>query len=114
MWSSVEDLYRWYRSAWRGSLLSEASRGRMFDAHLALPDGTGIGYGTFISPTRRGSTEIWARGTEDFGHNAVIRWFPEEDTAVIVLSNSGEIDGIPANQRISNEIIEILFAGRRP
>lgn len=109
IWSSVVDLYRWYRFAWRGPLLSESSRGLLFQANLVLPSGTGVGYGTYTSSTPRGTTEIWTRGTEDFGHNAVIRWFPAEDALVIVLSNSGEIEGTPANQLISNEIVDLLF-----
>ncbi|MGH7570656.1 MAG: serine hydrolase domain-containing protein [Gemmatimonadota bacterium] len=109
IWSTLEDLYSWYRTAWRGPLLSEESRRRMFQAHVHLPSGTGIGYGSFTSPAPRGTVELWARGTEDFGHNAVIRWFPEEGTLVILVSNAGEIDGTPANQQIGNEIVDILF-----
>jgi CubicO group peptidase (beta-lactamase class C family) len=109
IWSSVVDLYRWYRFAWRGSLLSESSRRLLIDRHVTLPSGTGIGYGTYTSTTTRGTTEIWTRGTEDFGHSAAVRWFPSEGVLIIVLSNSGEIDGTYANQLISDEIVELLF-----
>ena len=109
IWSSVEDLYRWVRTAWRGDLIGAESRSRLFGPHLTLSGGTGIGYGTFTSTTSRGTREIWARGTEDFGHNAVIRWLPEEAILVVLVSNSGEIEGIPANQRISGEILEQIL-----
>jgi len=112
IWSTAGDLYRWYRAVWRSDVLSPDSRGSMFTPSLRLESGTGIGFGTYESATPSGGIERWTRGTEDFGHNAVIRWFPDEDLAVIVLSNSGEIEGTYANQLISDGIVELLRSGR--
>jgi hypothetical protein len=69
-----------------------------------------IGLGWFISDTPWGK-EIWTRGSEDWGHNAVLRWFPEKKTLIIVMSNSGEIGNknITANRFISDKIIKIIF-----
>jgi hypothetical protein len=33
---------------------------------------------------------LWNRGSEDGGHNGILRLFPEHRTVIIVMSNSGE------------------------
>ncbi len=110
IWSSARDLYRWYRSTWRGPLLGEDGGERLFEVRTTSGSGLGIGYGSFVSRRDDGTVERWARGTEDFGHEGVLRWFPDRDLFVLVLSNSGKIDQEYAHVAISDEMVGIACA----
>ena len=70
---------------------------------------TSVAYGWYVS-TQRGITEIWTRGSEDWGHNGVLRWFPERRVLIIVQSNSGELGdkAATANRLISDEIVRMI------
>lgn len=109
IWSSARDLYRWYRTAWRGALLGEDGGDRLFEIRTTTDSGLGIAYGSFVSRRDDGTVERWARGTEDFGHEGVMRWFPEDDVFVLVLSNAGKIGEAYAHVAISDEVVEIVL-----
>ena len=70
--------------------------------------------GWYRSTTDRGTTERWSRGENDFGHNAMIRWFVDEDAVIVVVTNAGALDGQEASRKISGEIEEILFRPPEP
>ena len=112
--SNISDMYAWFNAVARGELLSQESKEALFDAHVQLGSGIGVGYGWYRSETARGTKVLWSRGGESFGHNAVLRWFEEEDVLVIVLTNAGMLDGHDeeANRTISRELEELVFGGK--
>jgi hypothetical protein len=80
------------------------------DPYLTLESAIGIGYGWYTTRTSRGTTEIWSRGGESFGHNSAIRWFVDEDVAILILTNCGEIEGgREANRTVSDKIENLIF-----
>jgi hypothetical protein len=84
----------------------------MFTEQYKTSSGIGICYGWFKNDTTDwGSNEIWTRGSESWGHNAVIRWFPVKKTVVIVCTNSGEIGEKQntGNRVISDYISDFLW-----
>lgn len=109
IYTNAGDLYKWFNALADGRIIGRGSLKTMWTPQLKLND-IQIGSGWFISDTPWGK-EIWTRGSEDWGHNAVLRWFPERKTIIIVMSNSGEIGNknITANRFISDEIIKIIF-----
>jgi len=110
IYTNCGDLYNWFEALKNGDIITRNNLEIMWTPQLNLGDNLKISFGWFISETSRGK-EIWIRGTEDWGHNAVLRWFPEKKTVVIVLGNSGELGGknSTANRFISDGILEILF-----
>ncbi len=112
MFSTSEDLYRWYRALERNKVLSEASRKRLVTPHVAR--GTvGVGYGWFVSPTPRGTTSIWTRGYESFGHGAVLATYPEEHVVIVVTTNSGErSSGIPVSHKLAEDLAQLILTPR--
>ncbi len=105
------DLYKWFQALQAGSILSEKYQKLLFKPNLHTSSGLGIGYGWFISQSEMGIKEYWTRGSDSFGHNAVLRWFPEKETLVIVCTNTGEKGdkNITDNRRISDLIIGLIL-----
>lgn len=108
IWSTVPDLYKWLRALRDGRVLERAGLYLLMATHVDLSS-TGVGYGWFTSRNPDWGTEIWTRGGESFGHNAVVRWWPESDVVVIVASNAGHALGEEANRVVSTALAQIVF-----
>ncbi|MGQ0714917.1 MAG: serine hydrolase domain-containing protein [Gemmatimonadaceae bacterium] len=108
MWSTTTDLYRWFEALRDARLLSRESVRLLMHPHVTVDSSLTAGYGWFTSRTAWGP-EIWTRGTESFGHNAAVRWFPERETVVIVASNTGQFRGAGASRTVSHEIVRMMF-----
>jgi CubicO group peptidase (beta-lactamase class C family) len=102
------DLYKFYKAFSKGKLVSKKIMRIMLQPYKKLSS-TNVGYGWFISKTKRNTIEYWTRGTEDFGHNAVLRWFPEDNVVIVVCSNAGDKLGNYANQLISNDLVSLIL-----
>jgi CubicO group peptidase (beta-lactamase class C family) len=115
IYSNVVDLHRWFEALTGGRLLNESGLEMMWTPRRQLTD-TGVALGWFVSKAPDGTDEIWTRGTEDWGHNGVVRWFPSRRALVIVQSNSGERGdkNVTANRSISDGIVAVLFDRRCP
>ena len=109
--SSVSDLHKWFEAIVRGRILTNVGKDELFDPHITLNSGIVVGLGWFLSVTPRETKELWSRGGESFGHNAVLRWFESERVLVIVLSSVGSMPGMDeeANRTISNELLKFLL-----
>ena len=115
IYSNVIDLQRWIGALMDGRLLNESSLKMIWSPRWQLAD-AGAALGWFVSKAPDGTDEIWTRGTEDWGHNGVVRWFPSRRALVIVQSNSGERGGknVTANRSISDGLVAVLLDRRRP
>ncbi len=109
IYTTVSDLNRWFTALMDGKVLDSSSLALMWKPQKQLTT-TGIASGWYVSTTD-GMMELWTRGTEDWGHNAVLRWFEDSKTLVIVLTNSGELGdkSVTGNRIISDGIVKILF-----
>lgn len=115
IYSNVVDLQRWFEALAGGRLLGRESLEMMWTPRRQLTD-TGVALGWFVSRAPDGTEEIWTRGSEDWGHNGVLRWFPGRRALVIVQSNSGERGdkNATANRSISDRIVALLFDRQGP
>ncbi len=103
LYSTVEDMYRWDRALYGDQVLSSASREAFFTPHVDTRQGADYSYGWDIGTTV-GRTSI-AHGGGIFGFASFMTRFPEDDAAIIVLSN-----GIQMPPRIIAEgLAQILF-----
>lgn len=108
IYSTVTDLNRWFTALNTGRLLDSSHLQMMWEPRWKATS-TQIASGWFVSQTE-GTTEIWTRGAEDWGHNAVLRWFPEKKLLIIVETNSGEAadKNMTGNRLISDKLVELL------
>lgn len=83
--STAWDLGRFIARLAYGMVLSPRSRELLWEKAVALPDGGFAARGFFVD----GDT-IWTRGTEEWGHNGVVKWLPKEQTVIVVLSDVPE------------------------
>ena len=109
--TNIIDLENYLNALTTGKLLNEESLNQLFGPHKMLGSGIGVGYGWFTTRTSRGTTEIWSRGGEGFGHNSAIRWFKDENVSIIILTNCGQIEGedYEANKTVSDKIENLIF-----
>jgi CubicO group peptidase (beta-lactamase class C family) len=108
IFGSVRSLYLWHQALLRGRLISATSLTELFRPRVKIDSGW-AGYGWFITPTPRHTSEIWTRGTEDFGHNAILRWYREEELVIVCTSNAGMKGDFTASRRLSGELADIIF-----
>jgi CubicO group peptidase (beta-lactamase class C family) len=110
LFTSVSDLRRWFAALEGGRILRPESLSGMWQPQVEL-SATSVAYGWFVSSRGTGPEEIWTRGTEDWGHNGVLRWFPERKVLIIVLTNSGEMGdkNVTGNRLISDGIAKLIF-----
>jgi CubicO group peptidase (beta-lactamase class C family) len=112
MFSNSIDLLHFWTGIKNTDFLSEKSKEMLFRSHHSHHSGLGIGFGFYNYPETDWNTpEIWTRGTESWGHNAVIRNFPDKNLTIIVLSNSGEIgkNRLTGNRMISDYIANFIL-----
>jgi CubicO group peptidase (beta-lactamase class C family) len=111
--STTGDLYRWYLALKDDKVLSRESREKLFFPHEVVSPEVTSTYGWFLSPTPRGTRSVWTRGTESFGHNAILVSYPEERpelrTVIVAASNAGDRDRVSATRRLAEEIAKIIF-----
>jgi CubicO group peptidase (beta-lactamase class C family) len=97
--TTVDDLQRWVHALRDDVVLSAASRKKMFTAYHGDE-----GYGWHVARTARGTTVVHRGG----GHPEVsseVRWFPDEQSLVVILRNE-HIDSPTKNAK---EIEGVLF-----
>jgi len=112
IYSTSSDLYKLYVAVKANKILKPETTQLLFRSYKKLGSGD-VGYGWFINDTEWKTKEYWTRGTEDWGHNAILRWFPEEKVVVIVCSNAGEKLGLTtANRIVSDKLLKILFSDK--
>ncbi len=112
MYSTPSDLYRLWRAVTSYHLISKSSVEEMLEPSYVTTSGIKICHGWFISDSTAGNgQEIWTRGTESWGPNAVLRWFPARNTLIIVCTNSGEMGDkrTTGNRIISDYIVDFLW-----
>lgn len=108
--TNIIDLNTYFKALTTFQILNKRSLDQLLGPHLTLESGIGIGYGWYTTTTSRGTREIWSRGGESFGHNSAIRWFVDEDVAILILTNCGEIEsGGEANRTVSDKIENLIF-----
>ena len=109
--TNIVDLSSFFKALIEGDLIRRNTLPQLFGPHKTLSSGIGIGYGWYTTTTDRGTTEIWSRGGEEFGHNSAIRWFKDEKVIIAILTNCGAMEGEDreANRTISDKIEKIIF-----
>ncbi|HSQ17611.1 MAG TPA: serine hydrolase domain-containing protein [Anaerolineales bacterium] len=111
MFSTTGDLFCWYEALQTEAVLSATSRGRLMEAQVQLDQNESAGYGWFITRTEKGKTTLWTRGTEGFGHNAILLAMPEEELVIAAASNAGNIEGLAASRTLVEQLDRMLQGG---
>ncbi len=110
--SSAEDLHSFFIAFLENRLVGPEKRADMLSKQQEIRPGLYCGYGWFISPDTEGQLEYWTRGNESFGHNGVLRWFPNKELLIIVQSNTGE-KGSPTqtdNRLVSDDLVKTFLS----
>ncbi len=109
MYSTAKDLFKWQQALFTNKIIdSKQSREKLLTPNNQTSKGMHA-YGWFISKTKSGAKVYWTAGYEDFGHNGIVKVYPD-GTVIIVLTNSGDIDGKPARDLVSNGLEQIIFS----
>ncbi|GJI93663.1 hypothetical protein RugamoR57_03810 [Duganella caerulea] len=103
---TASDLARWDIALMHDAILSKTSRKVMTTENL-LTGGTGTNYGLglFVRMTPEGRLR-WDHGGETAGFRSQNTIFPNDDTAIVVLTNGGGA----TSDKVTSEIEALLFA----
>lgn len=103
---TASDLARWDIALMHGAVLSNASRKALSTENL-LTGGTGTNYGLglFVRTTPEGRLR-WDHGGEVSGFRSQNTVFPNDDVAIVVLTNGGG----STSDKVTAEIEALLFA----
>lgn len=111
MFSTSGDLYRWQRALLHDRVLSEASRTRLLAPHVPI-EGGAAAYGWFRTTGPGGTRALWTRGTESFGHNAILMTYPDPDVVIVAASNAGDREGVAMTRWLADELAHIVLEPR--
>ena len=102
--STVDDMYKWDRALYTGTVLNDASKQKMF-----TPGKGDYGYG-FIIDSLEKHPRIWHNGSIP-GFLSNISRYPEEDVCVIVLANTIVIQNntLPITDVLAGGLAGIVF-----
>jgi CubicO group peptidase (beta-lactamase class C family) len=107
---TARDLARWDVSLIDQSLLQPASY-RELEREVALAGGVGTRYGLGVSVGLAEGRRVVSHGGEISGFTATNTVYPDQRTAVVVLTN---LDATTASGEIAGKIAELLFATTDP
>ncbi len=113
VFSTPGDLLKFWNAVWSSDILPPALTAKLFDTYYTTSSGLQIGFGFYKRETTKWQTpEVYTRGTESWGHNSVIRHFPEKNITIVVSTNSGEYgkNQMTGNRAVSDWIVNYLFA----
>ncbi|OJJ16265.1 hypothetical protein BKI52_33770 [marine bacterium AO1-C] len=113
LYTTAEDLWRFWQGVMGYKIVSRQSVSTMLDNYYKTSSELEVGYGWFTnSTTDWHSKEVWTRGNESWGHNAVVRGFVDKEVVIIVLSNSGEMGdrNQTGNRAVSKEVADWLWS----
>lgn len=103
--STAEDLARFMRAVAAGKVVARPSQ--LLEGRVAISDGFAA-RGFFVSA---GGT-VWTRGTEDYGHNAVVRLL-KDGTLIVALSDVPAVRREDvAQSRALGDLLEARLSGR--
>lgn len=93
IYSTVNDLYKWYQALQGESVLSAAAKEKFLSPHVRENEGDFFyAYGWSVGNSPLGSKVVWHNGGDGI-FNADFKWFPDDGTVIIVLSNRALSEG---------------------
>jgi CubicO group peptidase (beta-lactamase class C family) len=112
LWSTPTDLTTFADALHRGDLISPTSLRLMTAAHASVSDSsaggwavaTGYGYGLYVG-TAGGRRALFHAG-DNPGYRSWLGWFPEEATAIAVMSNEGSAPVEPVAEQLAEQFPE--------
>jgi CubicO group peptidase (beta-lactamase class C family) len=104
VFSSADDLFRWYSALRSGRILTEPAEQKLFDPVAQIKEGHAA-LGWFTSTSGNGEDVIFTRGNEDFGANSLIYTYPSRHVVIIILTHAGQADlGTSWSRKLHEEI----------
>jgi len=109
IWASADDLANYLRALLSGTILSAPYIHDLWAPRVKVSIGF-AGYGWFVTKDAHGNTALVSRGNEDWGHSAILSWYPQKRVLIAVVTNSGFVEDVPKSRILSDKIAAVLLA----
>jgi CubicO group peptidase (beta-lactamase class C family) len=108
IWASADDLARYFQALQSGAILSRRSVQELWAPRVKVSIGF-AGFGWFVTSGANGNEAIVTRGNEDWGHSAILSWYPGKRVLIAVVTNSGFTDNVPKSRILADKIAQVLL-----
>ncbi|MGD0143519.1 MAG: serine hydrolase domain-containing protein [Rhizomicrobium sp.] len=109
IWSTAEDLARFFYALRAGLILDPGFVDEMMKPRVKVSVGA-AGFGWYVGESSAGTPLIFARGNEDWGHSALIFWYPDRSILMTIVTNSGFQDDTPISRVLAGKLESALLA----
>lgn len=108
IWSTAEDLVRYFKALRSGKIVSLHAEAQMFEPRTKVSVGS-VGYGWYLGRSLKDTPLVFARGNEDWGHSALIFWYPEQHILLAIVTNAGFDHDTPVSRTLARSLEEVLL-----
>ena len=109
IWSTAEDLARFFYALRAGLILNPGSVNEMMKPRVKVSVGA-AGFGWYVGKSLAGTPLVFARGNEDWGHSALIFWYPDRSILMTIVTNSGFQEDTPVSRILAGRLESVLLA----
>ena len=109
IWSNADELARYFLALMAGKIVTMESVSEMLMPREKVSIGS-AGYGWFIGRSTMDTPLILARGNEDWGHSALIFWYPDRKILLTIATNSGFDHGTPLSRVLAARLEGVLLS----
>jgi CubicO group peptidase (beta-lactamase class C family) len=113
IWSNAEELARFFVALEVGKIVTKESVAELLKSRVKVSVGA-AGYGWYIGHSSKGTPLVFARGNEDWGHSALIFWYPDRRILLTIVTNSGFDHGTPVSRVLAKSFEDILLSLPKP
>lgn len=105
--SNASDLNKWLRGLYNSEIISKEGKSKLFSIHKEVAPNFGYGYGWYIRVFPEANKKIIFHTGGFKGYASEVRYYPESDISLIVLSNRDFTSNL--TEIISNDLLSIAI-----
>ncbi len=104
--STASDLSKWIIALYTSKIISDDGKSKLFSIQQQLDANYGYGYGWYIREFPEANKKVIFHTGSFQGYSAEIRYYPESDVSLVVLSNTNSFSNI--TEVISNDLLSVV------
>jgi len=109
IWSNAEELANYFVALKAGKIVTRELVSEMLTPRVKVSVGF-AGYGWYVGQSTIGTPLFFTRGNEDWGHSALVFWYPDRKILLTIVTNAGFDHGTPVSRVLANRFEGVLLS----